>query len=133
MQARPDLDTPEQIAQLVDTFYAKVNKDDLLSPIFNDLAHVDWAEHLPKLTAFWCQIALGQSGFDGNPAAKHVHFSGLKQFTTAHFTRWISMFHATIDAAWSGPVASCIKERSTTIAQIQSQLVGAQGWQPPGI
>lgn len=131
MQAQPDLDSPEQIAQLVDAFYKKVNTDDLLSPIFNDLAKVDWPEHLPKLTAFWCQMALGQSGFHGNPAAKHVHFSGLEQFTTAHFDRWISMFHATIDAGWAGPFASGIKARATTIAQIQAQLVGAHGWQPP--
>lgn len=131
MQSKPDLDNAGEIARLVEFFYAKVNKDSLLSPIFNDLAGVDWPEHLPKLTAFWCQMILGQSGFKGNPAAKHVHFSALKPFTTDHFDRWIALFHGTIDAGWAGPYASSIKTRATTIAQIQAQLVGARGWQAP--
>jgi hemoglobin len=131
MQTLPDLDNRGEIARLVETFYKKVDKDDLLSPIFNGLAKVNWPEHLPKITAFWCQLALGQSGFQGNPAAKHIHFSALQQFTTQHFDRWIALFHATIDADWSGPTATAIKNRAVTIAQIQAQLVGARGWQRP--
>jgi hemoglobin len=132
MDPLPDLDNRGEIARLVETFYKKVDKDDLLSPIFNDLAKVDWPEHLPKLTAFWCQLALGQSGFQGNPAAKHVRFSAQQPFTVAHFDRWISLFHTTIDAEWSGPFADSIKDRSVTIAKIQAQLVGARGWTEPG-
>jgi len=33
-----DLDTPEEIAEMVRRFYADVAQDDLLGPMFNDVA-----------------------------------------------------------------------------------------------
>ncbi|MEZ5204597.1 MAG: group III truncated hemoglobin [Acidimicrobiales bacterium] len=62
-----DLDDEVEIAELVRRFYADVAQDDLLGPIFEDVAHVDWVEHLPKLTAFWCRILLSKPGYEGNP------------------------------------------------------------------
>ena len=45
-----DLDSPGEIAEMVRRFYQDVAQDDLLGPVFNDVARVDWNEHLPKLT-----------------------------------------------------------------------------------
>ncbi|MCA9001037.1 MAG: hemoglobin-like protein, partial [Planctomycetes bacterium] len=72
-----------------------------------------------------------QSGFQGNPAAKHVHFHALEPFTAAHFDRWIGLFHQTIDAGWAGPMAEAIKDRAVSIAEIQTRLVGVRAWQDP--
>ena len=45
-----DLETPEDVKTLVDAFYAKVNRDALLAPVFNEIANVVWAIKLvPKL------------------------------------------------------------------------------------
>ena len=63
-----DLDTPEEIAEMVRRFYADVAQDELLGPLFNEAAQVDWSAHLPKLTAFWCRALLGISGYVGNPS-----------------------------------------------------------------
>ncbi|HEX8327628.1 MAG TPA: hypothetical protein VF629_08810 [Hymenobacter sp.] len=54
MEAPPlsDLSTEADIVKLVDTFYARVNEDALLRPVFNDVAQVDWATHLPLCTIF---------------------------------------------------------------------------------
>ena len=60
-----DLDSPEEIAEMVRRFYQDVAQDDLLGPMFNDVAQVDWAEHLPKLAAFWCRALLGLPGYQG--------------------------------------------------------------------
>lgn len=128
---RPDLDRPEAIAQLVPTFYDRVQRDDLLGPIFTEVAQVDWDEHLPKLTAFWCQMVLGIPGFRGSPAAKHVQTARKHPFTLEHFDRWIALFHDTIDRAWHGPKAEEIKNRSVMIARYQAQLVGAGDWSGP--
>ena len=62
-----DLDTPEEIAEMVRRFYADVAQDDLLGPMFNDVAKVSWSDHLPKLTDFWCRVPLGLPGYAGNP------------------------------------------------------------------
>ena len=40
-----DLDTVEEIAEMVRRFYADVAMDDLLGPVFEDVAEVDWSEH----------------------------------------------------------------------------------------
>src|SRR5690606_40718107 len=53
-----DLDDRVEIAEMVRRFYADVAQDDLLGPMFNDVAQVDWSAHLPKLTAFWCRALL---------------------------------------------------------------------------
>lgn len=45
-----DLDTVEEVTELVRRFYREVAQDELLGSVFNDVAQVDWAEHLPRPT-----------------------------------------------------------------------------------
>jgi len=40
-----DLDDPQKVAEMVRRFYADVAQDTLLGPVFNDVAHTDWAAH----------------------------------------------------------------------------------------
>ena len=37
-----DLDGPEEVSEMVRRFYQGVAQDDLLGPMFNDVAQVDW-------------------------------------------------------------------------------------------
>jgi hemoglobin len=63
LQVRPrhrDLDDDVEIAEMVRRFYAEVAQDDLLGPVFINVAHVDWPEHLAELAAFWCRVLLEQ-------------------------------------------------------------------------
>jgi hemoglobin len=62
-----DLDSRREIEEMVRRFYADVAMDELLGPVFNDVAHVDWPEHLVKLTAYWCRVLLGLPAYGGNP------------------------------------------------------------------
>lgn len=125
----PDLAVPAEVERLVRTFYDRVQADDLLGPVFVDQARVDWDEHIPKLTAFWCAIGLGIPGFKGSPTQKHSILSREKPFKAAQFERWVSLFHDTIDQGWAGPVAEKIKERAVAIAKLQSRLVfGSEPW-----
>src|SRR3546814_3832007 len=84
-----DLDDESEIAEMVRRFYADVAQDDLLGPMFNDVAQVDWSEHLPKLTAFWSRALLGRSGYAGNPFRAHALVHAQQAFTVAHFERWL--------------------------------------------
>jgi hemoglobin len=128
-QLRPppvrDLDTPEEIAEMVRRFYADVAQDDLLGPMFNDVAQVDWSEHLPKLTAFWCRALLGITGYAGNPFRAHALVHDRQAFTRAHFERWLSLFHDTVELGWVGPRASRAVELAHNVARVHSQqLIG---------
>jgi len=120
-----DLDTPEEIAEMVRRFYADVAQDDLLGPMFNDVARVDWAEHLPKLTAFWCRALLGLPGYSGNPFRAHALVHAQRSFTPAHFERWLSLFHDTVELGWVGPSAARALGLAGNVARVHSQqLIG---------
>src|SRR5690606_39524850 len=95
-----DLDTPGEIAEMVRRFYADVAMDDLLGPMFEDVARVDWSEHLPKLTAFWCRALLGLPGYTGNPFRAPLEVHRQEPFTPAHFERWLSLFRDTVELGW---------------------------------
>ncbi len=120
-----DLDSPEEIAEMVRRFYADVAQDDLLGPLFNDVARVDWSEHLPKLTAFWCRVLLGVPGYAGNPFRAHALVHQQVPFTPAHFLRWLGLFHETVQAGWVGPTADGALELAANVARVHSQqLIG---------
>jgi hemoglobin len=120
-----DLDTPEEIAEMVRRFYADVAQDDLLGPMFNDVARVDWSEHLPKLAAFWCRALLGLPGYVGNPFRAHALVHARRRFTPAHFQRWLDLFHETLDLGWVGPRADRAHELADNVARVHSeQLIG---------
>ena len=122
---RGDLGDPHQVAELVRRFYAEVDGDDLLGPMFNDVARVHWPEHLEKLTAFWCRALFGMAGYQGNPFRAHAAVHGARPFTSAHFTRWLALFSRTLDDGWEGPIAEQARTLARKIAHVHSrQFVG---------
>lgn len=120
-----DLDTPEEIAEMVRRFYQDVAQDDLLGPLFNDVARVDWSEHLPKLTRFWCRALLGIEGYTGNPFRAHALVNERSPFTLEHFERWLELFHDTVELGWVGPNSDRALALARNVARVHSnQLVG---------
>lgn len=114
MPILPDLETEADIVRLVDAFYARVNADELLRPIFNDVAQVDWASHLPTMYDFWSSVLLGTSRYKGRPMAKHFPLP----IEAAHFRQWLALFHATVDSLFFGPKADEAKVKSQNIGAI---------------
>jgi hemoglobin len=47
--ARGDLSSRSDVHDLVVEFYRDVVVDEVLEPIFGEVAEVDWAQHIPKL------------------------------------------------------------------------------------
>jgi hemoglobin len=120
-----DLDSPEEIAEMVRRFYADVTMDDLLGPMFNDVARVDWGEHLSKLTAFWRRALLDLPGYVGNPFRAHALVHDKRAFTPAHLERWLILFHETLELGWTGPNADRAAELADNVARVHSQhLIG---------
>lgn len=109
-----EISTREEVIELVDAFYAKVNEDPLLSPVFNTFAAVDWEKHLPVMYDFWSSILLGEMNYKGNPFLKHIPLPIDKQ----HFNRWLELFIATIEEKFSGEKAEEAKLRAKSIAAI---------------
>ena len=116
-----DLRDPREVSEMVMRFYRDVAQDDLLGPMFNDVARVDWSEHLPKLTAFWCRALFGTAGYSGNPLRAHRLVHSQRAFTPAHFERWLDLFCETVDLGWVGANADKVKALAKNVARVHSQ------------
>ncbi len=62
---KKDINATEDIKLLVDSFYAKVNADELLAPVFNIEATTDWGHHMPKMYQFWGTQLIGTMDYQG--------------------------------------------------------------------
>lgn len=114
MSEQKEIQSREEIKQMVDSFYGKVNEDELLAPVFNDFAGVNWEKHLPVMYDFWSTILLGEMSYKGNPFLKHIPLPVDKK----HFDRWLALFLETIDEHFTGNVAEEAKNRARSIAGI---------------
>ena len=103
----------EDIKVFVDSFYGKVQADELIGPIFNAVI-TDWGPHLEKMYAFWNAALFSVPGFKGNPFARHAPL-GLER---PHFQRWIELFNQTIDAYFEGEMAEDTKRRAGLMANL---------------
>jgi hemoglobin len=123
---RRDLDDREAVAEMVVRFYRDVAMDDLLGPLFNDVAQVDWTEHLEKLTAFWCRALFSTPGYEGNPFRSHQNIHAQRPFTTAHFERWLDLFFGTVDSGWAGPNVEKAKALANKVARVHRHQLPAE-------
>ena len=121
----PDLTDRADVIRLVDAFYARVRVDALLSPIFEDVAGVNWAQHLPRMYDFWDSVMFGRTAFKGNPLVVHRDLARRASLTTAEFDRWLELFHGAVDALFAGPFAEEAKSRASRIAVVmQGHIAG---------
>ncbi len=115
---KPDIRNRDDIELLVNSFYEKVKRDEVIGFIFNDVARVNWEKHLPVMYDFWENIVFQTGNYAGNPMNIHVHLNRLVQFTKEHFKRWLQLFDSTTDELFTGKKATLIKERAQSIAEI---------------
>jgi hemoglobin len=125
-----DLTTRAEIHDLVVAFYREIVFDDLLAPVFGEVAEVDWAEHIPKLVDYWCRVLLGEVGYAGHLLDAHRHVHRQAPFAPGHFDRWYGLWVDTVRAGWSGPVADRAVQHSARIATVLAHRL-AVDWSPP--
>lgn len=129
-----DLDNRTEIHDLVVTFYREVASDDLLGPIFGEVAEVDWSVHIPKLIDYWCRVLLRERGYDGFVLAPHQRIHSLEAFRPELFERWLGLFVEVVDEGWQGSTADAAKAHAAKIAAILSrQLLGAEWDRKPSV
>jgi hemoglobin len=93
----------EAIELLVNTFYTKVKKDDLLAPIFNNAEYFSWDTHIPIMVNFWETLLLDTASYKGNTMEKHIQLNRRTPLTDEHFERWKDLFYTTLDELFHGP------------------------------
>ena len=115
-----DIQTDEDIKVLVDSFYEKVNHDNLLSPVFNDIAKVNWKDHMPLMYKFWSTLLIEKKAYPGQPYPKHE----VLPITQEHFNRWLLHFNTTVDDHFKGALANEAKRLASQIALAFSHKMG---------
>lgn len=104
----------EDIKLLVNTFYGKVRKDELLSEIFNNVIQNRWPEHLEKMYKFWQTILLDEHTYYGSPFLPHANLP----VSEKHFNRWLKLFFTTVDELFEGEKAEEAKWRANKMAEM---------------
>jgi hemoglobin len=115
---KKDIAERRDIKFIVDEFYGKVRENEILGPIFNESAQVDWDKHLPIMYSFWSSILLDEHSYTGNPMPKHIDLSKRTEMAEEQFDEWLYLFHETIDQNYSGPLAEKAKLRASNIARL---------------
>ena len=128
--APPDLTSRAAIHDLVVDFYREVAQDDVLGPVFGEVAEVDWSVHIPKLIDYWCRVLLRRPGYDGFILGAHERVHHVEPFTAAMFDRWYLLFVDAVDAGWAGPVATRAKAHAAQVAGMLSRKVAGEDWAP---
>ena len=108
-----DLKNREDVFLLVDSFYNRIKKDELLGPIFN--RHIkDWPIHLEHLTDFWETNLFMVAKFKGSPMRKHFEVDKAEDhsITEYHFGIWLNHWFQTIDSLFTGERAQLAKNRA---------------------
>jgi hemoglobin len=118
MPQKQDIKNRKDIELLVDTFYKKVLKDETISYIFNDVAKIDLAKHMPLMYDFWETTLFHQAVYKGNPMKVHLDLNVKESLKKAHFDQWLTMFNETVDELFYGEKAELAKTRALSIATV---------------
>ncbi|MBO6524122.1 MAG: group III truncated hemoglobin [Balneolaceae bacterium] len=115
---KSDITKRKDIELLVNTFYQKVRSNSTLGYIFQDVAKINWDNHLPRMYSFWASILLGEHSFSGNPMQKHIALSKLTEMKEKEFSEWLLLFTETVDELFKGEKANEAKQRAGNIARL---------------
>ncbi len=115
---KPDIAGRQEIETLVNAFYQRVQKDELLGFIFDEVARTNWETHLPKMYAFWETVMFRSGGFTGNPIVAHAKLLSQTAMGREQFDRWLLLFRSTVDDLYAGENADHIKSCAHDMANV---------------
>ena len=119
-----DITSREDIEQLVDQFYQKVIKDELIGYIFTEVMHLDWKVHIPIMYNFWDSMLLGSANYHGNPMVKHIDLNRKEPLKKEHFERWNALWKETNELLFKGPKSKEAITRAQHISKLMMFKVG---------
>ncbi|MDO5615383.1 MAG: group III truncated hemoglobin [Cruoricaptor ignavus] len=119
-----DLETRQDIELLVNTFYDKVAKDEVIGYYFTQIAKVDWGEHLPKMYKFWETLLFGQVSYKGNPMAVHFPVNEKKPIEKHHFEHWLGLWTETVNSLFQGEKADMAIYKAGNISSLMAYKMG---------
>jgi len=115
---KKDILNREDIEILVNAFYEKIKRDDVIGFIFSEISHVNWEKHLPVMYNFFENMLFYTGSYTGNPMELHKHVNRMFPLTATHFERWNLLFSTTVDELFAGQTAELVKQRAKSISTV---------------
>ena len=115
-----DIETRQDLEQLMVDFYKLAFADDTLGYIFTDVAKMDLDEHLPVIVDFWESMVLDTASYQErgrNPMLIHHQLAEKTPLLPKHFERWLELFERSVNDRFAGEKAELIKQRAGSIAE----------------
>ncbi len=100
------------IETVIRAFYARVQQDALLAPIFASRIS-DWELHLKNMFALWSSMTLHSGRYHGQPMPKHMRLA----VDANHFDRWLGLFEETTRDLCPPLAAERFIERARRVAE----------------
>ena len=97
-----DIQTRKDVETLVDKFYKKVLKDEVIGVFFTKVISLNWEVHIPTMYNFWESMLFGKATYNGNPMLKHMLLNKKKELKPEHFERWLSLWEQTAKENFEG-------------------------------
>jgi len=113
-----DIQSRKDIELLINSFYNKVKRDATIGFIFNDIARVNWEQHLPVMYNFWETLLLNATSYRNNAMEVHYSLNRKVPLNETHFQRWLELFSETVDELFSGKIAISAKTKAKSIASL---------------
>ena len=123
-----DIQSREDIQKIVWRFYEKALSDPIIGFFFTQVTDLEVESHVPKVVNFWETMLFGEnimerSYYSGNMLKAHVDVDAKARIQTGHFTRWLYLFHNTVDSLYEGARADLLKEKATKMANSMSDAL----------
>jgi hemoglobin len=115
---KKDIETNADIRLLVDTFYSKIKRDEVIGHFFTTVVTVNWETHLPVMYRFWDNLVFHTGSYSGNPMAVHVALNKKCHMQRFHFERWLQLWNETTDELFEGEKAFQLKQKALSIATV---------------
>ena len=115
---KADLQNRADIVRLINTFYDKLLKDELVAHLFIEVAKIDLDEHLPILYDFWENILFQTGTYRRDAMTPHLDLHRMHPLKEEHFDRWLKLFDESMDELFEGEKARQAKVRALSIATV---------------
>jgi len=113
-----DIQSREDIETLIQAFYSKAMKDEVIGHFFTKIVALNLEEHLPKMYDFWEMMLFDSNSYKGNPMQTHLDLNKKSPLKKVHFDAWIHLFNETVDDLFEGQNAENAKTRALSMATI---------------
>jgi hemoglobin len=127
MQYIRDIENRADLVELLENFYNKAFKDELIGRFFTEVVPLDLETHIPVIADFWESVILGTHSYRKNVMEVHQHIHSLSSIKKEHLDRWVVLFNLNIDEYFEGPKATLMKQRAASIATLMDIKLNHKG------